>query len=147
MIVTTRDRSNIVWSWVQLYAADGQQRHQHSKSDRPLTDMTRSLNMQCCNISHFASFPPNHWTIVALHPSVLSPIVPLLVLQKFTSYFFVFEDGVLTHMLRYVKVYTAVMHVPKFQIIVFFLFHFYGIRQGRKHFFHCASVLWKKLVS
>jgi len=78
---------NIVWSWVQLYAADVQQRNQHSKPDWPSTDMARSLKMQCCNISHFAGFRPTHWTIVAPHSSILSPIVPLLVLEKFTLIF------------------------------------------------------------
>jgi len=96
--------------------------------------------MQCCIVTHFPSFPPIHSKIVALHCSINSPIEQFFVLHKYTVICFEFEDGVWTRMLRYVKVYTADMHVSKLEINVS-LISLIKRTAKRKYFLQVGGVL------
>jgi hypothetical protein len=74
--------------------------------------------MWCCNVTHFRDLPPLHWPIVALHCSILSPIVQFLVCTITGLNRSVLQDGVWACRLSCVSVYTAVIYVSKFQTFV-----------------------------
>jgi hypothetical protein len=70
--------------------------------------------MWCCDVAHFRGLPPLHRPIMALHCSILSPIVQFVVFHigLISS---VLQDGMLVSKLICVSVYSAAFCVSNLQ--------------------------------